>query len=167
MGNYCVIDIASAIVINVIIWDGESEWSPPDGCIAVPSAVAGIGWTYKEGEFTPPPVEPPTPAELLASQSAILQSANQLAAAQKTALTNRIGVINDAIEFDEATPDELAELPARQAQLTAWKRYAVLLGRVTTQSGWYESVDWPAQPADGMDLSVSGVSGRTSLAPSA
>lgn len=101
---------------------------------------------------------PPTEAQLLAIASAKLQTANQLAAAQKTALTNRIGVINDAIEFEEATPDELAELPVRQVQLTAWKRYAVLLGRVTAQPGWYATVDWPVQPTEGMDLTVSAVS---------
>lgn len=124
------------------------------------------GWTATQVDgdwsfaaYVPPP---PTSAELLAINSATLQHANQLAAAQKTALTNRIGVINDAIEFEEATPAEIAELPIRQAQLTAWKRYAVLLGRVTTQSGWHEVVDWPAQPAEGMDLSVSAVSGRAS-----
>jgi len=120
---------------------------PQSGWVVTPD---GSGWSF--APWTPPP---PTAAEILASQSAKLQQLNQLAAAQKAALTNRIGVINDAIEFEEATPAELAELPVRQAQLTAWKRYAVLLGRVTTQEGWPPNVIWPEQPADGMDLSVS------------
>lgn len=98
---------------------------------------------------------PPTEAEVLASQSLKLQGFTQLAAAQKASLTNRIGTINDAIEFEEATSAELAELPLRQAQLTKWKRYAVDLGRVTTQPGWYSSVVWPTQPTEGMDLTVS------------
>lgn len=104
---------------------------------------------------------PPTEAQLLAIASAKLQTANQLASAQKTALTDRIGVINDAIEFEEATPAELTELPVRQAQLTAWKRYAILLGRVTAQPGWYATVDWPVQPDEGMDLTVSAASPET------
>lgn len=97
----------------------------------------------------------PTGEELERLQKNKLQTSNQTAASQKSALTNRIGVINDAIEFGEATVEEVAELPVRNTQLTAWKRYAVLLGRVTAQPGWYESVDWPVQPADGMDLSTS------------
>lgn len=98
------------------------------------------------------------PPDYLAINSAKLQAANQLAAAQKTALTNRIGVIKDAIEFEEATPAELVELPLRETQLTAWKRYAVLLGRVTAQAGWHMAIDWPVQPEQGMDLTVSAVS---------
>jgi len=100
---------------------------------------------------------PPTEAEILAAQSAKLQQATQLASAQKTALTNRIGVLTDAVELEMATPEEEAELPIRQAQLLEWKRYAVLLGRVTAQAGWYATVVWPVQPAEGMDLSVSAV----------
>lgn len=95
------------------------------------------------------------PPDYLAISSAKLQAANRLAFDQKTALTSRIGVINDAIEFEEATPEEVAELPERQIQLTTWKRYAVLLGRVNTQPGWYMTADWPPEPAEGMDLTVS------------
>lgn len=134
----------------VDIGDNEQEVLP--GWTAVEKDGA---WIY--AEYVPPP---PTSDEILAENSVKLQAANQLAAAQKIALTNRIGVINDAVEFEEATQAELNEIPIRQAQLTAWKRYAVLLGRVTTQAGWHESVEWPYQPTEGMDLSVSAVSGR-------
>lgn len=95
------------------------------------------------------------PPDYLAINSAILLQATQLAAAQKTSLANRIGTLNDAIELEMSTPEEIAELPLRQAQLLEWKRYAVLLGRVTGQDGWPPEVDWPVQPAEGMDLTVS------------
>lgn len=154
--GYAVINLATGIVENIIVWDGDTtNWSPPDGCIAVVAGIAGIGWSYANGVFTAPPVAPPTPAEVFASQSAILQQLTQLASEQKTALTNRISTLNDAIDLDMAEPEEVAELPVRTAQLKAWKTYAVLLGRVTTQAGWYASVIWPIQPAAGMDLSVS------------
>ena len=104
------------------------------------------------------------PPDYLAINSAKLQQATQLAAAQKTALTNRISTINDAIEFEEATPAEIAELPVRQSQLILWKKYAIALGRVTTQAGWYMVVDWPVEPEEGMDLSVSAVAGRPAAA---
>ena len=54
--NYAVIDSTSNIVINTVVWDGVAQWSPPDGCIAVQSDIAGIGWIYNPGDesFTPP-----------------------------------------------------------------------------------------------------------------
>jgi len=155
MSTYCVIDLQTNLVINTIAWDGISDWTPPDGCIAVESSVAGKGWSYIDGEFHPPPVAAPTPEEILISQSFKLQSLTQLANSQKVALTNRISTLNDAIELEMATPEEEIELPKRVLQLKAWKTYAVLLGRVTSQAGWPPDVEWPVQPSEGMDLSVS------------
>ena len=119
------------------------------------------GWTYINGVFSPYVAPPPTDAEILASQSAKLQGLTQLSTAQKSALTNRISTINDAIELEMATPEEEAELPIRVLQLKAWKTYAVLLGRVTSQVGWPPEVTWPVQPAEGMDLTVSATAPQT------
>ena len=119
------------------------------------------GMTYENGlfaEYIPPP---PTSAEVLAANSSQLQQFTQLAAQQKTALTNRVSTLQDAVDLEEATPAEVVELPLRQAQLLEWKRYAIYLGRVTTQAGWHMTVDWPVQPAQGMDLTVSAVSRPT------
>lgn len=104
---------------------------------------------------------PPTPAQVLASQSAKLQGFTQTANAQKTALTGRISTLNDAIDMEMATPAEEAELPVRTAQLKQWKTYAVLLGRVTAQTGWPAVVVWPVQPISGMDLTVSAAAPAT------
>lgn len=98
---------------------------------------------------------PPTPADILASQSAVLQALVGECNAQKSALTNRISTLQDAIDLDMATPEEVAEQPVRATQLKAWKTYGVLLGRVTTQPGWPPNVEWPAKPTAGMDLTVS------------
>lgn len=51
-------------VINTVLWDGVSEWSPPEGCIAVvcPDGVCS-GWTYVNGIFLPPPLPPEPPIE--------------------------------------------------------------------------------------------------------
>jgi hypothetical protein len=95
------------------------------------------------------------PRNILADQSEELQKLTQLATAQKLAITNRISVLNDAIELEIATQEEEAELPVRTAQLKKWKTYAVLLGRVTGQPGWPLEVEWPVQPTEGMDLTVS------------
>lgn len=159
--NYAIINMTTGIVENVALWDGIAEWAPPDGCEAIQSDTAWMGWSYADGVFSPPPLPlpppaiPPTTAEILASQSAKLQGFTQLAAAQKFALTERISQIEDAIVFGDATAAEQVELPKRVTQLAAWKRYSTLLGRVTTQAGWPPEVEWPVQPTEGMGLTVS------------
>lgn len=104
---------------------------------------------------------PPTPQQILASQSAKLRGLVQLASAQKAALANRIDDIEFSIEDGTSTSADEAELPVRKAQSTAWYRFSSALGRVATQAGWPVTVTWPAQPADGMDLSVSATSPDT------
>lgn len=110
------------------------------------------GWTF--ASYVAPP---PTDSEIIAANSYTLQQATQLAAAQCTGLSNRVNTINGGIDIGEATPAEKAELPVRKAQLIEWKRYALYLGRVTQQAGWALTVTWPAQPAEGMDLTVSAI----------
>jgi len=104
---------------------------------------------------------PPTPQQVLASQSAKLRGLVQLCSAQKAALANRIDDIEFSIEDGTSTPPDEAELPIRKAQSTAWYRFSSALGRVSAQAGWPVTVMWPAQPADGMDLSVSATSTDT------
>ena len=57
MKNYALIETATSIVTNVIVWDGKTPWRPPDGFIAVaiPSDQGVcIGWSYIDGVFVPP-----------------------------------------------------------------------------------------------------------------
>lgn len=109
---------------------------------------SGDEWVFDEGSHS---------MSILLQNSSALRERTLLASQQKSSLSNRIGTLEDAIELEEATEAERAELPVRRAQLLEWKRYAIYLGRVTTQAGWHMSVEWPAQPADGMDLSVSAI----------
>lgn len=95
------------------------------------------------------------PRDLLVDQLVALQSRTQLSMAQKLALSDRVGTLNDAIELEIATPAEEAELVTRSLQLKMWKTYGVLLGRVTSQEGWPALAEWPLQPADGIDLANS------------
>lgn len=139
----------------------DMDPQPQAGWVATPD-----GDTWSLAPYVAPP---PTDAQIIASNTAMLQAANQLATAQKIALTNRIGTLQDAIDnigvegMEEfaATPAEVAELPVRKAQYSKWKNYAILLGRVTAQTGWALTVVWPAQPAEGMDLSVSAAAPET------
>lgn len=54
---YAVVD--AGIVINMAIWDGESDWTPESGVALLTNGLVCIGWRYSNGEFTPPeiPVE--------------------------------------------------------------------------------------------------------------
>ena len=56
--------IENGVVVNVIEWDGQSEWSPPDGTQAVQSDAAQIGWPYRDGQFISPP-PPPAPSPVV------------------------------------------------------------------------------------------------------
>jgi hypothetical protein len=41
-------------VVNTVVWDGESAWSPPAGTTLVSLADhphVGIGWTFVDGMF--------------------------------------------------------------------------------------------------------------------
>lgn len=133
--TYAVIE--NGTVVNVVLWDGESEWSPDNG-VAIPAADGvGIGWLYADGEFSAPPVPPPTEEQLEAEQEA-KKAAN---AATKDRLmkeaNQRISVLQDAVDMEFATDEEAAALPL-------WKKYRVLLSRVDVTTG--EKIEWPEKP---------------------
>lgn len=45
--NYCLIDLLSNTVTNIIYWNGNlDQWSPPEGSVVIQSDTADIGWTY-------------------------------------------------------------------------------------------------------------------------
>jgi hypothetical protein len=52
---------ANGVVENIVLWDGESEWSPPEGATAVliPSATeVNIGYAFDGTNFAnPEPVD--------------------------------------------------------------------------------------------------------------
>lgn len=68
--------VRGSVVENVIIWDGVSKYTPPNGTILIANEECGPGWNYNEDEnrfFRPQPYpswtlnretldwEPPTP----------------------------------------------------------------------------------------------------------
>lgn len=124
------------IVVNLIIWDGDTEnWQPPEGCTAVPvgeGVYVSMGYTYDGagGFIAPPapPVPPPTAPEVLALRDTLLAEA-----------AIRIAPLQDAVDLDDATPAEIAALKA-------WKQYRVALNRIEQQAGFPASVNWPVKP---------------------
>ena len=159
--NGCIVEFFETDGDITTMFHPDFVWVDVTDTTPVPAE----GWNATETNgiwsFAPAVIPPPTPAEILETQSEKLQRATQLAAAQKVALTERISTLNDAIELEMATPEEEIELPKRVLQLKAWKTYAVLLGRVTSQVGWPPDVVWPVQPTEGMDLTVSATAPQT------
>jgi hypothetical protein len=67
MKNYALIETATTLVVNIMVWDGMPPWTPPEGHIAVvipENSKAGIGWTYVDGEFIAPPEPEVTESEV-------------------------------------------------------------------------------------------------------
>jgi len=53
MDHYLI--IKDEIVQNVIVWDGVSPWSPPDGTTVEPAPVGvGRGWHRVDGQWIAP-----------------------------------------------------------------------------------------------------------------
>lgn len=58
MYRYAV--IKDSKVINVVIWDGVSNWSPEKGCIVVKNELCNIGDSYSpKNGFKPAPYAKP------------------------------------------------------------------------------------------------------------
>lgn len=72
--------IESGVVLNVIEWSADSDYTPPDGCTLVDVGDGcAIGGTYDPATktFTPPAAPDPAPEPPTAEQFAALQSAVQ------------------------------------------------------------------------------------------
>jgi hypothetical protein len=55
--KYALVD-ADGLVVNAIVWDGETEYNAPDGLtvVAVPDGQpCGPGWTYDGSDWIAPP----------------------------------------------------------------------------------------------------------------
>jgi hypothetical protein len=54
--NYAIVEKSTGLVVNIVVWDGQSAWTPGEGfdVVAVGDSGAGIGWTFVDGVFTEP-----------------------------------------------------------------------------------------------------------------
>lgn len=109
------------------------------------------GWELLEGETYAEEIpqwllDAISAQEFLRGATADLNSRLRLATAQVSALQARVDAINDAIAGKYALPEEEEELPGRQVQLAAWKKYRVFLGRVSAQPTWPAAPVWPVEP---------------------
>ena len=96
----------------------------------------GHGYTYVNGVLIAP--APKTPEEILAEQNAEKIAANTAKKAELiAAATDRISVLQDAVDLEMATDAETAALPL-------WKKYRVLLSRVDADTS--DDVVWSEAP---------------------
>ena len=60
--DFAVVDDATSVVVNVVVWDGVQTFDPGEGVTLVPLTytedeagvrryTGGIGWTFRDGEF--------------------------------------------------------------------------------------------------------------------
>lgn len=75
---------------------------------------------------------PPTNEELASAALAKRDSLLQLAAI-------RIAPLQDAVDLDDATPEDVA-------LLKKWKQYRVALNRIQDQAGFPSEINWPVAP---------------------
>jgi len=131
--------IKDGVVTNTIVWDGP-EKSPlefPDGVIAVEvpdGTPVNAGFTYADGKFTAPP---PSAEDIEYERT---QALNRNSSSKQTLMneaSQRISVLQDAVDLEMATDEEAAALPL-------WKRYRVLLSRVDADTA--DDIKWPDKP---------------------
>ncbi|CAB3720242.1 hypothetical protein LMG22037_04702 [Paraburkholderia phenoliruptrix] len=60
MNSYAIVE--NGVVSNVILWDGQTEWTPPPGSTVMKLAdgiECGPGYTFDGTNFIAPPAPPP------------------------------------------------------------------------------------------------------------
>jgi hypothetical protein len=149
MGAYAI--VKDGIVINIVEWDGvpstpavepdengeggapASGWSPPEGAVAIrveEGEFPCIGLGYANGVFEQPAAPVRTPDQIKADNTATRDS--MLASA-----TAAIAPLQDAVDLEEATADEVA-------QLKLWKQFRIAVNRVDLTQA---APPWPIAPS--------------------
>ncbi|MEE9653898.1 hypothetical protein V4836_06960 [Kluyvera ascorbata] len=107
MMRYAVVDNGN--VINIVEWDGVTEWKPNSGYPIQINDDVGIGWSYENNVFTAPPSEKNTPEQNLIN-----------ARTQCDLASLKISEFRDMIDdndFSQMTSDEV------NAELASWTEY--------------------------------------------
>ncbi len=131
MANYVIVE--NGVVVNIVIWDGEAEWSPNSGQTAAEikdGVEVDIGYSFIDGKFVAPVVPAPTHAEVVVEakrrKSQILLTINETTQLWQTQLA--LGIITDE---DKAT-------------LTLWMKYAQEVQAIDTSAA--PDITWPTEP---------------------
>lgn len=140
MGDWVL--IKDGVVFNVIVWNGP-EKSPmefEEGVSYVEITGEGgvypsIGWLYDGVKFSRAPLT----EEEIAEQNALKIYNNISTKSSLMAQANVIiAPLQDAVDLDDATEEELSSLKS-------WKQYRVALNRIDANT--HEEISWPKMPA--------------------
>lgn len=132
--GYVVNQIDAACSVAISYHDGvlavsiAKDGEPADLEHSITLHVAVEALPVQEMPQSPPPASDP------------LEAAQAEISRLRSAADYAIAPLQDAVDVDEATDADLAELKA-------WKKYRVALSRVVDQADYPQTVDWPVVPA--------------------
>ena len=138
MSNYAL--IKDGKVINTIVWDGP-EKSPMDfgddvTYVEIKEGVSvSTGYSYVDGKFIAPPLTEEEKAEIISNALASNINSKEYLMSEAS---QKISVLQDAVDLEMATDKEAASLPL-------WKKYRVLLSRVDANTA--DPITWPDIPS--------------------
>lgn len=127
MANYAIVQDNK--VINTCAWDGVTPWTPPEGTQAVEipeGVVAGVGYSYIDGQFIAPVPTPISPADNAAT-------ANQILSATDWTSIPAVGDPNQSNPY--------------LTNQTAWLYYRSKVRDISLNPPEGQ-VDWPTQPEE-------------------
>ncbi|HAV1716392.1 TPA: tail fiber assembly protein [Enterobacter hormaechei subsp. steigerwaltii] len=128
MSNFAL--ISDGLVVNIAVWDGTGDLFSDYQTVNLDEINAGIGWSYSDGQFSPPPAPEVSHDELVAqaemNKQSLLISARSTISIWQTEL--QLGIISD---------DD-------KASLINWLSYIKELQAIDTSSA--PDINWPSQP---------------------
>lgn len=134
---WAIVDKSTGIVLNTIVWDGESDVGFGDDVELVPletGQAVSIGYSYKDGIFSPPPL---TDEQIKQKEQNVLQNNMSTKRSYMDRATLKISILQDAVDLEMATDEEVRLLPL-------WKKYRVLLNRIDANTS--QQIKWPEEP---------------------
>jgi len=101
--------VQNGVVSNVVMWDGDADWTPDAGAtpvlVTAATGTPGIGYTYANGVFT----APAAPAVVLTLAEAQAAQIATLTAAYNAAIQLPISYMGTTFQADSGSQDKLTK----------------------------------------------------------
>lgn len=128
MSNFAL--ISNGEVVNIVVWDGSGDLFSDYQTVNLDEINAGIGWSYSDGEFSPPPAPEVSHDELVAQ-------ADETKQAMLTAARSTISIWQTELQLGVISDDD-------KASLIGWLAYIKELQAVDTSNA--PEITWPLRP---------------------
>lgn len=139
MSNYAVVENGS--VINVVVWDGQSEWTPAAGVAISANENVGIGWSYSDGAFTAPVIP-----ESVKSHDELVADAEAEKSARIEGAKSKIIIWQTKLMMGRTLT------AAETESLNAWIDYSDDVTAVDPRQA--PDIEWPLVPDEVADVEV-------------